>query len=82
MVCYGIFLEWSIKITDKLVALLKAENMQVYFTRLHLPYYQEIIISLTEVLQQQEKSVVFNLTHLFLISWMPALIVLALSVAS
>ena len=56
--------------------------MQVYFTRLHLPYYQEIIISLTEVLQQQEKSVVFNLTHLFLISWMPALIVLALSVAS
>ena len=56
--------------------------MQVYFTRLHLPYYQEIIISLTENLQQQKKSVVFNLTRLFLISWMPALIVLALSVAS
>ena len=54
------FLDWSIKITDKLVALFKAKNMQVYFTRLHLPYYQEIIISLTEFLQQKEKSVGFN----------------------
>ena len=56
--------------------------MQVYLRRLYLPYYQEIIISLTKFLQQKEKSVVFNLTLLFLISWMPALIVLALSVAS
>ena len=55
MVCYGIFLEWSVKITDKLVALYKAKNMQVYFTRLHLPYYQEIIISLTEVFTTTKK---------------------------
>ena len=54
------FLEWSIKITDKLVALYKAKNMQVYFTRLHLPYYQEIIISLSKSLQQKEKSVGYN----------------------
>ena len=54
------FLEWSIKITDKLVALFKAKNMQVYFTRLHPPYYQEIIISLTKFLRQKEKSVGFN----------------------
>ena len=60
MVCYGIFLEWSIKITDKLVALFKAKNMQVYFTRLHLPYYQEIITSLTKFLQQKEKPIGFN----------------------
>ena len=60
MVCYGIFLEWSIKITDKLVALFKSKNMQVYFTRLYLPYYQEIIISLTKFLQQKEKSVGYN----------------------
>ena len=49
------FLDWSIKITDKLVALFKAKNMQVYFTRLHLPYYQEIIISLTEVFTTTKK---------------------------
>ena len=54
------FLEWSIKITDKLVALFKDKNMQVYFTRLHLPYYQEIIISLSKSLQQKEKSVGYN----------------------
>jgi len=54
------FLEWSIKITDKLEAFFKAKNMQVYFTRLHLPYYREIIISLTKFLQQKEKSVGFN----------------------
>ena len=54
------FLEWSIKITDKRGALFKAKNMQVYFTRLHLPYHQEIIISLTKFLRQKEKSVGFN----------------------
>ena len=54
------FLEWSIKITDKLVTLFKSKNMQVYFTRLYLPYYQEIIISLTKFLQQKEKSVGYN----------------------
>ena len=60
MVCYGIFLERSIKITDKLVALFKAKHMQVYFTHLHLPYYQEIIISVTKFLQQKQISVGYN----------------------
>ena len=54
------FLEWSVKITDKLVALYKAKNMQVYFTHLHLPYYQEIIISVTKFLQQKQISVGYN----------------------
>ena len=58
------FLEWSIKITDKLVALFKAKNMQVYFTRLHLPYYQEIIISLTEVFTTKTKISRFQLNSL------------------